>query len=183
MPGTCSRNTPARRRTIQTVSTRRVVSSPVSVIASTRTPLSGLENLPTPIPNSEAREIITNPLQTRATEQNQRQSQWHLQPQAVSTPRSMVSGSRSIHLFGHSDMTRLVFAMGRLLGLYMWNRRPCMTARDLEMVSYAMRRVTRALAEGPHWQIIEKYWNTAMQPNNISSIAFVARTNEILKEV
>jgi len=65
----------------------------------------------------------------------------------------------------------------------MWNRRPFRSASYLEMVSYAMRRVAKALAEGPHWQIIEKYWNTAMQQNNIWSIAFEARTKEILKEV
>ena len=182
-PVTSSRSTPAPGGTLQTDSTRRVVSSPASGIASTPTPLSGLENLPTPIPNPEARAIITNPLRTRATERNQRQRQWQLQPQAVSTPRSMVSGSRSIHRFGHSDMTRLVFATGRLLELYMWNRRTFMSASDLETVSYATRRVAKALAEAPHWQIIETYWNTAMQKNNIWSIAFEARTKEILKEV
>jgi hypothetical protein len=182
-PGTSSRNTPAPSGTIQTDSTRRVVSSPASGIASTPTPLSGLENLPTPIPNPEARAIITNPLRTRATEKNQRHRQWQLQPQAVSTPRSMVSGSRSIHRFGHSDMTRLVFATGRLLELYMWNRRPFMSASDLETVSYATRRVAKALAEAPYWQIIETYWNTAMQQNNIWSIAFEACAKEILKEV
>jgi len=95
----------------------------------------------------------------------------------------MVAGSRGIHRFGHSDMTRLVFAMGRLLELYMWNERPFMSASDLEMVSYATQHVAKALAEGPHWQIIEKYWNTARQQNNIWSIAFEARTKEILKEV
>ena len=162
-PGTSSRSTPAPGGT----STCRVVSSPTSGIVITPTPLRGLENLPTPIPNPEARAIITNPLRTRATERNQRQRQWQLQPQAVSTPRSVVSGSRSIHRFGHSDMTRLVFATGRLLELYMWNRRPFMSASDLETVSYATRRVSKALAEGPHWQIIETYWNTAMQQNNI----------------
>jgi len=183
-PGTSSCNTPAPSGTIQTDSTRRVVSSSASGIASsTPTPLSGLENLPTPIPNPEARSIITNPLQTRATEKNQRQRQWQLQPQAVSTPRSMVSGSRSIHRFGHLDMTRLVFATGRLLELYMCNRRPFMSASDMETVSYATRRVAKALAEAPHWQIIQTYWNTAMQQNNIWSIAFEARTKEMLKEV
>jgi hypothetical protein len=182
-PGTSSRNTPAPRGTIQTDSTHRVVSSSASSIGSTPTPLSALENLPTPIPNTEARAIITNPQRTRATEKNQKQRQWQLQPQAVSTPRSMVSGSRSIHRFGHSDMTRLVFATGRLLELYMWNRRPFMSASNLETVSYATRRVAKALAEAPHWQVIETYWNTAMQQNNIWSIAFEARTKEILKEV
>jgi len=73
MPSTSSRNTPAPSRTIQTDSTCRVVSSPASGIASTPTPLSGLENLPSPIPNPDARAIITNPLRTRATEKNQRQ--------------------------------------------------------------------------------------------------------------
>jgi hypothetical protein len=95
----------------------------------------------------------------------------------------MVSGSRSIHPFGYSDMTRLVFATGRLLEFFMWNRRPFMSASDLKKVSYAMQRVSKALAEAPHWQIIETYWNTAMQQNNIWSIAFEARTKEIMKEV
>ena len=116
-PVTSSRSTPAPRGT----ATRRVVSSPAFGIAITPTPLSGLENLPTLIPNTEARAIITNPLQTRATEKNQRQRPWQLQRQAVSTPSSMVSGSRNIHRFGHSDMTRLVFATVRLIELYMWN--------------------------------------------------------------
>ena len=71
MPGTSSRSTPAPGETLQTDSMRRIVSSPASGIASTPTSLSGLENLPTPIPNPEARAIITNPLQTRATEKNQ----------------------------------------------------------------------------------------------------------------
>jgi len=70
-PGTSSRNTPPPSGTIQTDSMRRIVSSPASGIASTPTPLSYLENLPTPIPNTEARAIITNPLRTRATEKNQ----------------------------------------------------------------------------------------------------------------
>jgi hypothetical protein len=65
----------------------------------------------------------------------------------------------------------------------MWNRRPFLSANDLETVSYATRSVSKALTEGPHWQIIETYWNTAMQQNNIWSIAFEARTKEILKEV
>jgi hypothetical protein len=59
-------------------------------------------------------------------------------------------------------MTRLEFATGRLQELYMWNRRLFISASDLEMVSYATRRVAKALAEAPHWQIIEMYWNTAM---------------------
>jgi hypothetical protein len=54
-------------------------------------------------------------------------------------------------------MTLLVFATGRLLELYMWNRRPFMSASDLETVSYAMRRIAKALAEAPYWQIIETY--------------------------
>jgi hypothetical protein len=80
-------------------------------------------------------------------------------------------------------MTCLVFATGRLGELYMWNRRPLMSMSDLETVSFATRRVPKALADAPHWQIIETYWNTAMQQNNIWSIAFEVRTEEILKEV
>jgi hypothetical protein len=80
-----------------------------------------------------------------------------LQPQAVFTLRSMVSASRGIHRFGHSDMTRLVLSTGRLLELYMWNRRPFMSASDLRTMSYATRRVAKALAEAPCRQIIETY--------------------------
>ena len=58
-----------------------------------------------------------------------------------------------------------------------------MSASELEMVSYGTRRAGKACADAPHWQIIEKYWNTAMQQNNIWSIAFEACTKEILKEV
>jgi len=95
----------------------------------------------------------------------------------------MVSGSHSIHRFGHSAMMRPVFATGRLLEHYMWNRSPFMSTSDMETVSYTTRRVLKALAEAPHWQIIETYWHTAMQQNNIWSIAFEARTKEIMKEV
>jgi hypothetical protein len=137
MPGTSSRSTLAPGGTAQTDSTRHFISSLASGIANTPTPPRGLENLPTPIRNPEARAIITNPLRTRATKRNQRQRQWQLQPQAVSTPQSVVSGSHSIHRFGPTDMTRLVFATGRLMELYMWNRRPFMSASHLEMVSYA----------------------------------------------
>jgi hypothetical protein len=180
---TSRRSKPAPGETLQADSRCRVVSNPASCIASTPTPLSGLENLPTPIPNPETHAVITNPLRTQATEWNQGQRQWQLQPKAVSTPRSMVYGSRSIHRFGYSDMTRLVFATGRFLELYMWNIPPFMSASDLEMVSYATRCVAKALAEALHWQIIETYWNNAMQQNNIWSIAFEAHTKEILKEV
>jgi hypothetical protein len=65
----------------------------------------------------------------------------------------------------------------------MWNRRSFMSASDLETVCYAMRRVAKALAEAPHWQIIKTSGNTAMQQNNNWSIAFKARTKEILKVV
>jgi hypothetical protein len=146
---------------------RRVVSSPVFGIAITPTPLSGHENLPTPISNPEDQAIITNPLRRQATEKNQRQRQWQLKPQAVSKLQSMVSGNRSIHRFGHLDMTRLVFATGRLLELYMWNRQPFMSASDWETVSYATQPVSKALAEAPHWEIIETYRNTTIQQNNI----------------
>jgi hypothetical protein len=65
----------------------------------------------------------------------------------------------------------------------MWNRWPFMSASDLETVSYATRRILKALAEAPHWQIIETYWNTTMQQNTIWSIAFEARTKDFLKKV
>jgi len=51
-------------------------------------------------------------------------------------------------------MTSLLFATGRILEFYMWNRRPFMSASDLEIVSYAMRRIAKGVAEAPYWQII-----------------------------
>jgi len=60
-------------------------------------------------------------------------------------------------------MRCLVFATGRFLKLYMWNRRLFMSANDFGTFSYATQRVSKALAEAPHWQIPEKYLNTAMQ--------------------
>jgi hypothetical protein len=51
------------------------------------------------------------------------------------------------------------------------------------MVSDATLRIAKPLSEAPHWQIIEIYWNTAMQQNNIWSIAFEACRKEILKQV
>jgi hypothetical protein len=80
-------------------------------------------------------------------------------------------------------MTRLVLAMCRLMELFTWNRRPFMSASVLEMVDYTMQCVVKALAEAPHWQIIETYWNTRFQQNNFWSIAFMARKKEIFKEV
>jgi len=53
-PDTSSHSTPAPGGTLQTDSMHLIVSSPVSGIASTPTSLSGLANLPTPIPNPEA---------------------------------------------------------------------------------------------------------------------------------
>jgi len=79
-------------------------------------------------------------------------------------------------------MMHLELATGRLMELYLWNRRLWMSGSDMEMVSYATRSAAKALAEVTHWQPIEKYWNTAVQQNNIWSIAFEARVREILKE-
>jgi len=180
---TSSHSPPALGGTSQTDSMPRVVSSLTPGIASTPTPLLRFENLPTPITNQEARTTITNPLRTQATARNQRQTQWQFQPLAVSTPWSVVSGSCSIHRFGHSDMMCHALATTRLMELYMLNRWRFMSASDLEMVSYATRHAAKALAEAPHWQILENYWNTTIQQNNIWSIAFEACTKKIFKEV
>jgi hypothetical protein len=64
-------------------------------------------------------------------------------------------------------MTRLVFATGRLLELSTSHRQLLMSVSDLERISYAMRHLSKRLAKAPHWQMIEKYWNTAMQQNDI----------------
>jgi len=76
-----------------------------------------------------------------------------------------------------------VFATSILLELYIWNERPFMGTSNLETVSDATRRVSKASAHAPHWKIIVTYWNTAMQQNTIWSIAFEGRTKGILKEV
>jgi len=73
---------------------------------------------------------------------------------------------------GYGFRTELHFAD---VELNMWNRRPFMSASHLEMVSYATRCIVKALAEVPHWQMTEMYWNTTMQQFNIWSIAFEAR--------
>jgi hypothetical protein len=73
--------------------------------------------------------------------------------------------------------------MGRLLHLYLWPRPLFMSASNWEMVIYATQRVAKPLVEAPHWQVIEKYWNTSMQQNCMWSLAFGASTKEILKEV
>jgi len=77
-PGTCSSSTPPPGGPLQRESTRCIAASPASSIGSTPTPLSGYENLPTPIPNPESHVIITNPLRMQATEKNQRQRLWQL---------------------------------------------------------------------------------------------------------
>jgi hypothetical protein len=111
------------------------------------------------------------------------QRQRQLQPQALSTPRSVVSGIHRIHRFSHSVIMRLVFGMTKLPELYMWNRRPFMSSSHLERVRCAMRQIAKVLAKASHWSIIEMYWNTPLQQNNIWSIAFEAHTQDIMKEV
>jgi hypothetical protein len=177
--GKSCRGTPAPGGTPR----RCVISSPAFGHCSHPHSFCRLENLPTPIPNPEARAIIKCPLQMRATEKNQRQRQWQLQPQAVSTLQSLVSHNHRTNQFVHLNITSLVFATGRLLERYMWNRQPFKSESDLETIRYATQRVLKALAEAPHRQITVSYWNTAMQQNIIWTIAFEARTKEILTEV
>jgi hypothetical protein len=137
MPGTSNSRILPHGGISQTDSMPRVVSSLVSSNASTPTGLHSLENLPTPIPYTEGGTIIIHPLRTRATESNQRQRMRLFQLQAVLTPQCVVSGSCSIHHFGHSDMTCHLFVMGRLMDLDMWNRWPLMSGSNMVMVSCA----------------------------------------------
>jgi hypothetical protein len=58
-----------------------------------------------------------------------------------------------------------------------------MSASYLKMINYATQRVAKALAEAPHRQIIEIYRITAMQKNNMWSIALKACAKEILTVV
>ena len=104
----------------------------------TSTPPRGLETCLPPGPIQKPTRSLQIHCETQATERHQRQRQWQLQPEAVSTPRSTASGSCSIHRFGLSDIKCLVVAMRRLMELYTWNRRPCMSAYDLETIRDVM---------------------------------------------
>ena len=166
--------------------TARVEYSLPPEVPSCLSPLAGLENRPIPIPNPDARATITNPLRTQSKKSGDKRKdrQWHeaqVQSQEFITPISQVVGSRSIHKYGHTDMTRLVFATSRLVERYMWKKRPFMNAMDLEMVGYKPRRILKVFVND--LQIIEKRWTTAMQQKDIWSIAFEARSKDILKEV
>jgi hypothetical protein len=65
----------------------------------------------------------------------------------------------------------------------MWNTLSFMSASNSETTSDATQRVVKALAEAPLLLIIETYWNTIQQQNNIWSIPFEAWTKQIMKEV
>jgi len=52
----------------------------------------------------------------------------------------------------------------------------------MEMVCYAAHCSAHAIADTPDRQIIETYWNTAVQEHKICSIALEAHTKEILKQ-
>jgi hypothetical protein len=110
MPGTRYCSTPVPVAISQADSMRPIASRITSGIASTATPLSDLENLPTPIPNSPAHVTITNQWHRRATERNLRQRQWVLQPPAVSTTRLVVSCSHRIQQSSQWDMMQPIFA-------------------------------------------------------------------------
>jgi len=95
----------------------------------------------------------------------------------------MVAGSRTVNLLNSSEVACLVFRIRRLLECDMLITGLWIGASDLKQICYAMRHVAKWLTETPYWQIIEKYWNTTIQQNNIWSIAFVAQTKEIMIEV
>lgn len=58
-----------------------------------------------------------------------------------------------------------------------------MSASDWQMPSDATQHFVSALADALHWQIIEQYWNTSKQQNNIWSILFEGCTNKIWKKI
>jgi len=91
----------------------------------------------------------------------------------------MVSSIRSIPQFIELDIMHLVCVMGKILELYLWNRGPFISPSYLGMVSYATRWVAKPFAEAQHSPIMETYWNTPLQPNNMWCIAFDAGTKEI----
>ena len=69
-------------------------------------------------------------------------------------------------------MTCPIFATSRLNELYVWARELGMSVSDIDNVSNSTRHVLGALVEAPHWQILDTYWNTAVQQNNIWFIPF-----------
>jgi hypothetical protein len=54
-------------------------------------------------------------------------------------------------------MMYLVFATDILLNLQCRTDGLCMSESDMEMVSYPTRCIAKAIAESPHWQIIDHY--------------------------
>jgi hypothetical protein len=144
-------STPAIRRSLQGGETPSAVASsppasdlPASDLpmASSPTPRRGLQNDGTPVPHVDARASITNPLQRKQGRLEQRQwSDSPSHPQAASTPLVRIVGDRSIHRFGHSDMTRMVNHTSRYVELYMWTKQPFMNGEELETVGFAPRAV------------------------------------------
>jgi hypothetical protein len=136
--------TPAISRSLHPSSA--VASSPPATrdipLTSSPTPNRGLQNDGTPVPHDDARALITNPLQRKQGRSDQRQwSESPLHPPAPLTPASRIVGGRSIHRFGHSDMTRMVSETSRNVELYMWTKQPFMNGEELETVSFATRAV------------------------------------------
>ena len=108
-------------------------------------------------------------------------------PVAIATTGSIFTSITVIRQSQHPSIWSLRHDVscccnGRLLELYMWNWLLFLSACDLETVSYVTRRIWKASAQAPHWQILETYWNTTKQQNNIWFTAFEVRKKEILKE-
>jgi len=110
----------------------------------------------------------------RATHNLQKQRQWQMKPQVVSTTQSVDCGSCSMHRFSHTDIMRLWLVTSRVLEHNMQNRRAHMSARNFQMAHDVMQHIAKAYAANLHWQINEMYWNTTQSakiifcPNHLS---------------
>jgi hypothetical protein len=111
------------------------------------------------------------------------QSSFAMQTWTVGRLPEPSANTCNILRFGYSDVARLDFSTGRLLELVLLNRWLCMTAHGLQMVCYATQCVDNIIAPSSYWQIVEKYWNIAIEENNIQSISFEACTLKLLNEV
>lgn len=96
----------------------------------------GQRNEHTSISRARQTSVFTQPLRHSASTR-----QWSdspVQPAGLSSspPTSSIVGRRSIHRYGHSDMTRLVNETTRLVERFMWLQQPFMNSREVEQVSF-----------------------------------------------
>ena len=115
---------------------------PHNPLVSSPAPSRELQNDGTPVPHDSASASITFPLQQKTGRTERRQwSDGVIQREEELIPGSRIVGSRSIHRFGHTDMTRMINETSRKVELFMWTKQPFMNGMELEEVGFPTRDV------------------------------------------